>query len=613
MSFNEVIEGTPYAIICGKNTGGEIIPMLVDNDGKISIVTSFKGWYATPAALRSAYPTASDGDYAIVGSTDTVWVWDTGSNDWVDSGGAGLVTSVFTRTGAVTAQANDYTWGQIDKSTSSIADITTRDHSDLTLDDGTNPHSTTKLDVGLGNVTNNAQYYPGGTDVAIADGGTGQGTQQAAIDALTNVAGATNEHVLTKDTGTGNAIFKAVGAASDVKAGVDAAATADYVGAASNDGFLRVDSSLDYADGGDFVTLSLDATLKSNYDAAYTHVSNNGSDHSFIDQDVTSASAPTFTGTNFTGLPASAISSGTLVHERGGLEADISAYAGLVHITGGATSAKTIGIADDNILEVDGSPNDNEIARFTANGIEGLTYAETMAALSAQAGAAFSWNSQNLSAIGTIGCGTITIADGSSLNLQENITFTGATTENQIKMPDNLADALSVQEGVNKYITFVTTDNSESINLLKNTTLGEVSLKLDEALSADGKWSGITCDGVLGDTIAYGDLVYLANADDRWELADADAAASAGDVMLGICLDGGGDGDATEILLYGFVREDDWDFTSGGDSLYVSTTAGDMTATAPSGSSDVVRVVGHAHDNADTIFFNPSGTWVEVA
>ena len=39
-----------------------------------------------------------------------------------------------------------------------------------------NPHSVTKSQVGLGNVTNNAQYYPGGADVAVADGGTGVST-----------------------------------------------------------------------------------------------------------------------------------------------------------------------------------------------------------------------------------------------------------------------------------------------------------------------------------------------------------------------------------------------------------------------------------------------------
>lgn len=48
----------------------------------------------------------------------------------------------------------------------------------------------------------------GGVDVAVGDGGTGASTTQTAIDTLTSVSGATNEHVLTKDTATGNAIFK---------------------------------------------------------------------------------------------------------------------------------------------------------------------------------------------------------------------------------------------------------------------------------------------------------------------------------------------------------------------------------------------------------------------
>ena len=51
-------------------------------------------------------------------------------------------------------------------------------------------------------------YMEGGGDIPVADGGTGASTAQAAIDALTNVAGATDEHVLTKDTVTGNAVFK---------------------------------------------------------------------------------------------------------------------------------------------------------------------------------------------------------------------------------------------------------------------------------------------------------------------------------------------------------------------------------------------------------------------
>lgn len=50
-------------------------------------------------------------------------------------------------------------------------------------------------------------------------------------------------------------------------------------------------------------------------------------------------------------LDAAKITTGTLVHERGGLEADVSAYSGLVKITGGTTSAVTITAAGEAILD----------------------------------------------------------------------------------------------------------------------------------------------------------------------------------------------------------------------------------------------------------------------
>ena len=51
-----------------------------------------KGYFATPEALEEAYATAEPGDYAIVGSTDTVWVWDTDTSAWVDTDTKGQVT-----------------------------------------------------------------------------------------------------------------------------------------------------------------------------------------------------------------------------------------------------------------------------------------------------------------------------------------------------------------------------------------------------------------------------------------------------------------------------------------------------------------------------------------
>lgn len=62
------------------------------------------GYFATPSALTEAHPTAEAGDYAIVGSTDTIWIWDGDNSEWVDSDRKGQVTSVNNQTGAVTVQ-----------------------------------------------------------------------------------------------------------------------------------------------------------------------------------------------------------------------------------------------------------------------------------------------------------------------------------------------------------------------------------------------------------------------------------------------------------------------------------------------------------------------------
>lgn len=48
-------------------------------------VHGYLGWYATPQALDAAYPSAENGNWAVVGSTDTVWVWDSDSKKWRNS------------------------------------------------------------------------------------------------------------------------------------------------------------------------------------------------------------------------------------------------------------------------------------------------------------------------------------------------------------------------------------------------------------------------------------------------------------------------------------------------------------------------------------------------
>lgn len=56
-----------------------------------------KGYYANPSALEEAVPTGADGDYAIVGTTDTIWLWDSDTQAWVDSHKATDLSNYYTK------------------------------------------------------------------------------------------------------------------------------------------------------------------------------------------------------------------------------------------------------------------------------------------------------------------------------------------------------------------------------------------------------------------------------------------------------------------------------------------------------------------------------------
>lgn len=146
------------------------------------------------------------------------------------------------------------------------------------------------------------------------------------------------------------------------------------------------------------------------------------------------------------------------------------------------------------------------------------------------------------------------------------------------------------------------------------TTLNEnASIDLDPSLSADGTYSGICITGTAGTTLAFGDLIYLAAADSRWELVDADSVTTCGAVLTGMCvLAAAADGNATKVLLKGNIRADAAfpTFTIGAN-VYAGLTAGDVVTTAPSATDDVVHVVGKAL-TADSMYFDPSEDYITI-
>ena len=138
------------------------------------------------------------------------------------------------------------------------------------------------------------------------------------------------------------------------------------------------------------------------------------------------------------------------------------------------------------------------------------------------------------------------------------------------------------------------------------------SIALDPAGSADGKYTGITITGTGGTTIAVGDLIYLAVADSRWELCDADAVATAGGVLIGMAVTTSTDGGALTILLQGQIRADSiFPALTIGAAVYLGETAGDIQVAVPTGTDGVIRVVGFAL-TADEIYFNPSQDHITI-
>jgi len=132
------------------------------------------------------------------------------------------------------------------------------------------------------------------------------------------------------------------------------------------------------------------------------------------------------------------------------------------------------------------------------------------------------------------------------------------------------------------------------------TNLGVAPSVLDLDLS-DGSYNGFVIDDIVtGETLAVGDEVYLSSAG-KWMKTDADSHGppaeypSRGTV---VAVGGSGADQTCTVLLFGTYRKDSvYSGFSIGDTLYLDkTTAGGVTATAPSSSGDVVQAVGFIVD-----------------
>ena len=182
-------------------------------------------------------------------------------------------------------------------------------------------------------------------------------------------------------------------------------------------------------------------------------------------------------------------------------------------------------------------------------------------------------------------------------NFTGDLTIRNANTDNDV--------ILECDDGSGGTTAYVTLDGSTTKTVFNKPSQRTfaVSSTTDGDANGDIVFLGGTTSMTAG-------KIYHYKANGTWELADADSAVNC-DGLLAVALGSASDTDG--MLLRGMVTLDH-DPGNLADVLFLSTTAGTATNTAPSGSGDIVRVIGYLLGGSNgQIYFNPDGTFVEVS
>ena len=155
-----------------------------------------------------------------------------------------------------------------------------------------------------------------------------------------------------------------------------------------------------------------------------------------------------------------------------------------------------------------------------------------------------------------------------------------------------------------------------NLSVNKITTTHDYDTITFENQLGDNKGSGEILRYGSAQAGAIGTLHFL-HTDGSWDATDSDDVATGGDQLLGIAVST--DPGANGMLLKGYyqVASGNIEGTPAmGKAVYVSEEPGKFDFTAPSGTTDFIRVVGYCIDidsHDILLYFNPDNTWVKHA
>lgn len=129
----------------------------------------------------------------------------------------------------------------------------------------------------------------------------------------------------------------------------------------------------------------------------------------------------------------------------------------------------------------------------------------------------------------------------------------------------------------------------------------------DESLGDDHSYSGPTSSAIVGETVAFGDILYKDKSENKWKKAKGDSINTM--PATRIALETKNDGESCSMLRAGgSIRDDSWSWTSDDSKieLYVSSnTAGTLTESPPVTAGNVSQIVGNIL-SSNIIEFLPS-------
>jgi len=196
-------------------------------------------------------------------------------------------------------------------------------------------------------------------------------------------------------------------------------------------------------------------------------------------------------------------------------------------------------------------------------------------------------------------------------NNGSNIFFqlSGTDPDLTLKYPANSNGLILSASGGHPSASFeVVGDISASGDLVSNTLDTKIN-KLSKTSATDADHQGnVVFFG--GTTSMDAGKIYFYNSSGNWALTDADAESTAKG-LLAVALGAASDTDG--MLIKGMVTLDH-DTGTTGDPLFLSVTEGQASSTAPSGTNDIVRLIGYCLDDSDgQIYFNPSNDYIVLS